>query len=138
MRTILLMMAAAATGCVSCTQMGCLGTLEVVFDEPATAGDYAADVALGDLVTTCSFTVGETPDTGGFQSDCDVVVADGAVSLRVMTGMGEPPERVTIALLRDGEALGTAEARPEWSEPFHPNGKRCGGSCQSARVSVEF
>ena len=113
MRTILLMMAAAAAGCVSCTQMGCFGTIEVVFDEPAAAGGYAVDVELGDLVTTCSFTVGETADTGGFQSDCDVVVADGAVSLRVMTGMGEPPERVTIALPR---------ARPRFLRRLTPAG----------------
>ena len=140
MRTLFLTIMTLTAGCLACTEIGCVGSLELTFDTPTEDGAYTVEVDLGDRVETCAFTTVALSDTGSpLEGDCATTIADGTITLALWTLSGaEQPEDIHVALLQDAVVLDETTVRPAWSEPLYPNGKRCGGACVGGTAAVTF
>lgn len=135
---ILLALTTLAGGCFNCTMVGCAGTLELRFDAAAfDDGAYALTVEVGDQRLECAFDVGEVPaDTAAYDGLCSTLIDGDELVVSAFMGMHDPPESIGITVERDGAPFAETRARPDWSEPYYPNGKRCGGACVGGVADV--
>ena len=136
MRSIIALLAgsAALAGCAfSCTEMGCMGTLELAFEAADwEEGTYTLSVDYGANGTQeCAFTFPLE------EASCDgreITVSDSALMIPLTTRMSEDYAEVVVILESEDTVLVDETIDPEWSEPYYPNGRACdrGSGCISA------
>ena len=106
---------------LSCTDMGCSGTLTVFLDR-APAADAVITMDVGDGE---SYVCGFATETQ--QPLCTLEEIDGAPVLSMTVGMGQAPETVTVTVSEAGAEPVDHLVTVEWGEPWYPNGKACDG-----------
>lgn len=74
----------------------------------------------------------------GLSGCCNQMACAGSLAVTLMVGMGDPPEDVVFTLSENGAAVRQDTAQVVWSDPWYPNGKRCGGVCYSGAVDLSF
>ena len=130
-----------------CTQIGCVDGLRLGLEKAGAwaAGAYTFAFVLDGAAVTCTGSLPLKACDAGPSLTCDV--AD-----RVMIGesgcalppdqhgwsdiqFAADPKEIKLTISRDGQALQTAELRPEYVES-RPNGPDCGPVCRSASATL--
>lgn len=141
MRGLLLSLGLSLTGAgcgLSCTEVGCTGSLEVTFTNVTLEdGAYRVEADLSGGTEAVSFDVEggvALPPEDGWVS-VEIVGADLVATFG--TGMDETASSVAVRLLdADDAVLVEGEVSPDWSDPDYPNGKACGGGCVSGSAAL--
>ena len=124
----------ALPGCamlgLSCTEIGCAGSLSVLMDGALAEGESYEVSVEGFYAEPCVFSL----PLEGYE-DCASIDPTGQLVVSFYIPMGEAPDEVTLVVFEDGEEASRAVEMPSYGEPYHPNGKACdGGGCRSAEV----
>jgi hypothetical protein len=130
--------AGAVGGCGDriCTLSGCVGGLELVFDETIPR-DYTVTITTGDRVVTADCTAAVDPDTTH-----RVVVALSDDSSLVTCGtdhllLGVTPPELTVRLEYADGTVTQVELRPDYEESY-PNGEECDDvPCLDASIPID-
>lgn len=133
----------ASTGAVGgcgdriCTLSGCVGGLELVFDEPVPR-DYTVTITTSDGVVTADCTAAANPDT---TSEVTVVLSDENNLATCGTDhllLSVTPTELTIRLDHSGGAVTEVALRPDYDESY-PNGEECDEvPCLSATIAIDL
>ena len=119
--------AVALAGCaISCTEMGCSGSLTVFLDR-ALADGSTVSIDLGDGTMDC------VEDTDTSLNGCILTDVDGSPAIVASTYMGQAPETVSL-LIDEGAGAVTYDVTPTWSDPVYPNGEACDGTDGGCRA----
>jgi hypothetical protein len=121
----LLLLALTLTGCaqlgLSCTEMGCVGTLSIYLSRELTS-DASVVVELDGASVDCPVNpAGGTPSVG-----CAVVSGDGGAVITIDSG-SVAFEEVLVRISEGGAEAVEYAVTPEWGERYYPNGKACDG-----------
>lgn len=131
---------AAGTVDCGCTDVGCLGGLQLDLDSAWSEGQYTIELDDGSGVpTSCNVVV--DPSAAAAEQQRVVTCTGSAFGsfasnerLSLSVGSGE---RVKIRVLLGSDELLSRELEPEYEE-FKPNGAFCGPTCRSASESLSF
>jgi hypothetical protein len=111
---------AFSTGCdPSCTLIGCVNGLHIDFDRPVTF-PYRVELNV-------------TPDSPTVTLDCQSANVMGCTATSAFLRDYLPPVATMKLTTPDGTV--TTVIDPEYQDT-HPNGRRCGPTCSSGRVTV--
>jgi hypothetical protein len=69
--------------------------------------------------------------------EVDVSPTEGGYTVRAATRGDEEDAPVHLTIERGGVTVFDGPVPVNWSEPFYPNGKRCGSVCVSASGAIE-
>lgn len=128
----------AVGGCADpiCTLIGCVDSLELVFDETIPR-DYVVTVTIGSRVLTADCTSAADPDTS---RDVEVLLSDGSASVICGTGrlaLGITPAELSVRLDHADGTVTIADVRPAYEESY-PNGEECDEvPCRNASTSID-
>lgn len=136
MRWVVKVLAVGLAGCqalgLSCTEMGCTGTLTVLLDRMPTE-DAVITLDLGDGATACG-TATETTEPL-----CVIEDGEFGPSLSMMVGMGQDPPEIEVSVSEGGAPAEVSTLPVTWGEPWYPNGKACDGEdggCRSGDAEL--
>lgn len=128
--------AAAQAGCGSkyCTELACESNLTFDFDgEYLPAGDYLVTVETSNGDASCELTVA-ADRSSDFDCSGDVDVEPSVEDVVIY----DTPETASLDITRDGDAVTSAEAEPDY-EDYYPNGPDCDDeACQVAFVTADL
>lgn len=136
MRGVGKLVVVALAGCrtlgLSCTDMGCLGTLTVLLDRMPSE-DAVITLDLGDGPLTCGFATETTEPL------CVIEDGDDGPALSARVGMGQDPPDVDVSVSEGGAPAEVSTLPVTWSDPWYPNGKACDGEdggCRSGDAAL--
>jgi hypothetical protein len=140
---------ATLTGCFNCTEVGCSGgiAMKLLPSTPLTEGSYEL-ILDGDsgFTETCAFTLTEDEEACGESTppclvdiECPTLTSTRGDDFSVEPSMhfDTLDAEVTITLALNGVEVHSVVLEPEY-ETFSPNGERCGPTCTSTYVEMQF
>ena len=122
-------------GCaVNCTEMGCVGALNVYLQGAPADGDWSIELQKDGASQVCHVVL---PDGEPVcSSPLSLSVEDLGMTVSWATMMGETGETAHLRVSRDGVLLIDEDIEMKWSDPVYPNGKACddGMGCSTAEA----
>lgn len=134
-RASLVALALVATGCGdhSCSEVGCLDELSILYANETGKlddGEYVSEVTIGGQTQTCAFTVTNhlAPDAG----PCVTVTAPTFEIVDL-----QPADHIEFTLTVNGQLKVRHSLDPAY-KTVQPNGPECEPTCRQAVVDIQF
>jgi len=134
-----LVLGAVASGCsFGCHEMGCEGDVRFTIDPASVQDDigapYTFQMSIDELSGRCDGTIGEEFTC---TSEWYVLLDDDGLPTDIARRWGSRLDEVVLDVDRDGQTV-FSEAFDADGDVVFPNGRRCGGGCESFSADVTW